>query len=85
MFGFLVFKIRDLAYQLTVKNEIQHRFHCEDKMADWHWWYNFRVDVRPELALRIAEGASFDRQIAFTKKTVSWFLAFQLKKLQEII
>ena len=70
MFGLYVYEIRELAFQLAVRNKIPHRFNPQTEMAGWHWWCDFRAR-HPDLRLHKPEPLSFDRKTSFTKEAVS--------------
>lgn len=73
LFGLTSLELRSLAYQLTVKNKINHTF-CEDSLAGVDWLYGF-LKRNSDLSLCKPEATSAARASGFNQNAVSKFFA----------
>lgn len=80
LFGLSTRSIRSLAYQLAIKNNLQHYFNSEKKMAGWDWLRPFLQ--RNKLSLRLPEATSAARARGFNREAVAAFFNI-LEPLQE--
>jgi hypothetical protein len=67
-------KLRSLAYQLAVKNNISHTF-CKDDLAGVDWLYGF-MKRHSDLSLRQPEATSAARASGFNQVAVGKFFCF---------
>lgn len=80
MYGLTTRSIRSLAYQLAVRNKIDHHFNTETKMAGMHWLRSFLK--RNKLSIRTPEATSAARARGFNRQAVNSFFEI-LVPLQE--
>ncbi|XP_018370138.1 PREDICTED: uncharacterized protein LOC108765788 [Trachymyrmex cornetzi] len=78
LFGMTIFDLREIAFQLAEKNNIDHPF--KDTAAGLDWAYGF-MKRNPSLSLRIPEATSATRAMGFNKVVVANFF----KLLEETI
>ncbi|MGL5029183.1 MAG: hypothetical protein ACRC6C_03670, partial [Wolbachia pipientis] len=81
MYGLSTCDVRSLAYQLAVKNKIDHPFCKETKMAGKDWLIGFRRR-HPELSLRTPEATSSARARAFNRPVINKFFSL-LKEIKQ--
>ena len=82
-FGLQVKDIRVLAYQLALKNNLQHPFHSETGMAGKKWLRNF-MKRHPQLCYRTPRSVSISRAKGFTKENVDAFFDLLKPELEKI-
>lgn len=78
LFGMTIFDLREIAFQLAEKNNIDHPF--KDTAAGLDWAYGF-MKRNPSLSLRTPEATSAARAMGFNKVVVANFF----KLLEETI
>lgn len=72
LFGLSCDDVRKLAFQLAERNNIEHRFNKQNKMAGWDWLRDFRLR-NPSISLRTPEATSAGRAQGFNKPQVKRF------------
>ncbi|XP_018578256.1 uncharacterized protein LOC108916477 [Anoplophora glabripennis] len=72
LFGLTMQDFRSVAFQLAVKNGLDHSFNKDKKMAGKDWMAKF-MDRHPELSLRKPEATSGGRAMGFNRVNVSRF------------
>jgi len=72
LFGLTISDLRKMAYQLAEKNNIEHNFDSERKMAGRDWVFGF-FRRHPELSLRTPEPTSIGRAVGFNHVQVERF------------
>jgi hypothetical protein len=75
--------IRVLAYQIAVKNNIQHTFSRGKGMAGKKWLNNF-IRPHPHLAFRTPHLISLVRVKSFTEENVEFFFDLLKSELQKV-
>lgn len=73
LFGLTLTDVRKLAYELATKNNLQHPFNAELKIAGKDWLAGFRARHKDKLSLRGPENTSISRAIGFNKEAVEKF------------
>lgn len=81
LFGLTLTELRKLAYELAVKNDLDHHFNGERQMAGKQWLYSF-LARNPTIRLRTPEATSLARAMGFNKVSVDKFFEL-LTSLQE--
>ncbi|XP_031330778.1 uncharacterized protein LOC116161535 [Photinus pyralis] len=71
-YGITAVELRRLAFQYAEKNEIQHRFNTETKIAGFDWLQGF-LKRNPKITLRKPEATSLSRIEGFNKDDVKLF------------
>jgi hypothetical protein len=79
-FGMTAYEVREMAFQLAVKNKIKHPF--KNGIAGVDWLHQFRKR-HPEISLRTPEATSLARARAFNRVSVEKFFKILGKKLDE--
>lgn len=71
-YGLTPKKIRQIAYDFAVSNNIKHNFSCETKMCGKEWLYGF-LRRNTQISLRRPEATSLNRVLAFNRADVNLF------------
>lgn len=71
-FGYTIYDIRKLAYDVAEKFSLDHNFNKDKKIAGKKWFYYF-MRRNPELSLRQPEATSMARAKVFNKENVKGF------------
>ncbi|XP_063925276.1 uncharacterized protein LOC135139105 [Zophobas morio] len=79
-FGLTTTEFRKLAFELTEKAQLPHRFNKEKRIAGKKWYYRFMKE-HPTLSLRAPEPTSMARSKGFNKERVNQFF----DKYEEIL
>ncbi|KAK3932672.1 Tigger transposable element-derived protein 6 [Frankliniella fusca] len=81
-YGLTVDKLRELAYEVAVANNIEcpAKWHV-NKMAGIDWYHGFKKRHSDELSIRTPEACSIARAMAFNKRNVDNYF----DKLQEVL
>lgn len=82
-YGLTIRDIRQVAFQLAVKNDINHPFGLTTGLAGKKWLYNF-LRRHPEISLRSPQSISFARAKGFTKEKVDAFYDMLEPELHKI-
>jgi len=72
LFGLTISDLRKMAYELAERNNIEHNFDAERKMAGRDWVHGF-FRRHPELSLRTPEPTSIGRAVGFNHVQVGRF------------
>ena len=72
LFGLTISDLRKMAYQLAEKNNVEHNFDAERKMAGRDWVFGF-FRRHPERSLRTPEPTSIGRAVGFNRVQVGHF------------
>lgn len=71
-YGLTPLQLRQAAYDYAERNNIQHNFNKELKLAGIDWFYNF-IRRNPSVTIRKPEATSISRITAFNKEEVTLF------------
>lgn len=82
-FGLKIRDIRQLAFQLAIKNNIEHPFPLSKGAAGKKWLRNFRKR-HPTLSIRKPHSVSLSRAKGFTKEKVAAFFDMLLPELNKV-
>lgn len=71
-YGLTPKKIKQIAYDFAVSNNVKHNFNCEKKMCGKEWLYGF-LRRNQQISLRRPEATSLNRVLAFNRTDVNLF------------